>query len=1312
MANQNFGVNLVWSDNAWNSTKNSTSVKPYLFPFRENKDQAKCCNKHNKDNYNTNSYLHTSCLSVFAKNNPWMHIFNKFNEGPEADTIHLFSIHKFPSDNPFKSEAKIEQIINRMVIGISRTTSVETECFFNEDDCNNSTDDKKDNTSYDYNSKGKVYCCEYNTENIFRFPLHELLKLHNDSNTKQMVEPYLFLDEENGQKTIIKELTADPAHDIYFKEKSRAIPDAVILIYMNKMLDLLNSMDSDLIQAIEDVSNNENWNYATNKQFLENEILKIKGEILSLEQPALPIFLNFLNELNNKFIDIKKWDKKRIWIVLNNKKKNTQAIEDIKNDINGINKIRLEWNNQSYSFNKNKNFLLLTAGKCYSYFEHLKDLIYCPIVDKNIFNMIDETIPCIECKQDIDSTYSFYEEFISGENGPFLTFEDIDWGVKIKFISDNNIPTQNYQTLLNTLNNNNAFKNILENPLRFRALMIEYIKYQENQTGNIWVSIDEMHNFICNRLLYLDGFAFNFDIADLLKNNNVKKKVIYKEISGKIFITTTKLNNQEEFINNIINGKVNKGIKNLPVSINIGLKNDQKGAYSKMINNQFTFLSGVAGAGKSYVIGKFIEYLKNTKEDYHIFTPTGKAAQVLKADKNIDDDKVTTLHNYMSNKKVLTLVNGKFIFKEIENIENIIVDEVSMFTLEMFYFLLKNTFATKRLIIVGDIKQLPPIGYGSISNSIYRFLKKQHKNNLAELKISQRANKGSDFTKLSILLRKDINLLKQNDINVTNQTNINWDEEFQDFISSHKTNQSDLKFFINGEYQYKHTKAIDRAFKIIEKIYQKDTKKNKPPLAQYLAENIDTVQILTLNNIGDYGVDKINEQIIIKLGIKDNKYKKIMITKNKKDLSNGDIGYINGNKKLCIYNKKYKENEYSTKDVYAMTIHKSQGSGFDHVIIIMPPDAEKNRLLSNELFYTAITRAKKKVYILCENTNFLNNMKHTNLRNSLIFKTDKEHLDLIPSTYGSFKYKNITYKNKSTLYTAILLNNCNKKFTHSDCGTFSINNSSITFNPKSYIKIKNLSKKENNIEIFYTSKEVDFKKMFEDLKICNNSHDRTSENKDDFMRQKWITDIIEKNEYIQQDNGLDIIAHNGLKTRSYSEAILMALMDELGIKYFYESEIWFNQQGNIKYQITFDDSKKPDNHERILPDFAISNQIFDKQDNVFEINAPKFLIEHLGMLNDKEYLKRWKGKVGTYNKLGYKVVPISSLNNNFFGMEWREDKNEPQNCNPCLICNDTKFCITTDEKDFEDLTNLINLLTKLKQCEIYSKKVDNKVVTI
>ena len=271
----------------------------------------------------------------------------------------------------------------------------------------------------------------------------------------------------------------------------------------------------------------------------------------------------------------------------------------------------------------------------------------------------------------------------------------------------------------------------------------------------------------------------------------------------------------------------------------------------------------------------------------------------------------------------------------------IIIDESSMIDVYLFNSLLKATKQNTSLIFVGDIDQLPSVSMGSIL----------------------------------------IDMKESNKIPVFELT-----EVFR---------QSKESTIVRNAYHIKKNEPIvtgtDFVFKKINGF--EDVKK-------YFSEN-KLEQILCPMRVGDIGTKRINELVQSVKTYKNNKqiynngfvYKeddKVIQINNdyNKNIYNGEIGFvkeINNNGLIVFYPNnevqeiQYNYNElYKIEPAYAVTIHKSQGSETDNLVIIIDGNEE---FLSKELIYTAVTRAKKNITILStKNIDFFGNLKSSSKR--------------------------------------------------------------------------------------------------------------------------------------------------------------------------------------------------------------------------------------------------------------------------------------------------------------------------------------------
>ncbi|WP_307923214.1 AAA family ATPase [Mycoplasmopsis bovis] len=285
----------------------------------------------------------------------------------------------------------------------------------------------------------------------------------------------------------------------------------------------------------------------------------------------------------------------------------------------------------------------------------------------------------------------------------------------------------------------------------------------------------------------------------------------------------------------------------------------------------------------------------------------------------------------------------------------LIIDETSMVDNNLFSHFISAIGEAKRVVFVGDIEQLPSIGIGNAFEDII----KSKKITTVELKSTHRQKVQSKITELAYMIRN-------NNFNIT---------KLQE-----TTENSDLKtIFVDNQKQCLN--------EIIKNYHINDSDK-----AGNDSDISYNIQIISPLNKGDLGIKKINNSIQEKFNknkakkLNANDYSfyeddKVMYLKNQGDLSNGDIGVI---KSISIGESKSKINAFFNKKeiqlnnadlsnlalCYACTVHKTQGSEFQKVILVLDPEISGS-FINKKLVYTAITRAKKELVIIAGEQSFI-----------------------------------------------------------------------------------------------------------------------------------------------------------------------------------------------------------------------------------------------------------------------------------------------------------------------------------------------------
>lgn len=404
----------------------------------------------------------------------------------------------------------------------------------------------------------------------------------------------------------------------------------------------------------------------------------------------------------------------------------------------------------------------------------------------------------------------------------------------------------------------------------------------------------------------------------------------------------------------------------------------QKQAVLNSFNYDFSIISGGPGTGKTTTVAKLLlamQIFNDSQQKIALLAPTGKAAQRMteslkKAlanglDLSVVPDFSQDSLSYLKELEAQTIhrflglrPNSKYIKYHKDSkapYDVIIVDEASMLDINIFIKLIRAVSENTKLILLGDINQLPSIEVGSL---------------LASLTIDITGNIPEYTTKL----------LK----NYRSQQNIN---NLANSVLMGGVSQVEHE---SGNINFYDSKDMDKLLKSYANKYKALEKCSSHIEA---LDMLSKFRILVANKNLDIGTDRLNQKIEKLLGkIIDSNYKArpIMITQNSYSLGlfNGDIGIIwpDSNGKLRAYFDGKDDRVFSLnmlpnyETVYAMTIHKTQGSEFYEVVVILPKQI--NKVLTRELLYTGITRAKNKLNIIADMSTLEIVVKNSLVRNS------------------------------------------------------------------------------------------------------------------------------------------------------------------------------------------------------------------------------------------------------------------------------------------------------------------------------------------
>ena len=372
----------------------------------------------------------------------------------------------------------------------------------------------------------------------------------------------------------------------------------------------------------------------------------------------------------------------------------------------------------------------------------------------------------------------------------------------------------------------------------------------------------------------------------------------------------------------------------------------QREALRSALQSKVSVITGGPGVGKTTILRALVEILRAKKVRVHLAAPTGRAAQRLAETTGGYASTIHRLLKYDASK-------GGFVANESSPLATdfLIVDEASMLDSRLASALMQAVPARAHLLLVGDTDQLPSVGAGNVLKDII-------------------ATEQVPVTRLSVIYRQQ----GQSQIVITAHAINSGDPSLPPVLSNVADAQvwSDLNFIAAID-------AEDCLRKIIEICTEFVPKKLKWP------HPIHDVQVLAPMHRGIAGVGNLNQQLQAALNpdrpaLRTNtgEYRpgdKIIQLRNNydKNLFNGDIGTVtsidgvNGTLTADFDGESHVFDRGAFGDLglaYTISIHKSQGS--EYPVVIVPLLKAHFMMLQRNLIYTAITRGRKKVFLVGE----------------------------------------------------------------------------------------------------------------------------------------------------------------------------------------------------------------------------------------------------------------------------------------------------------------------------------------------------------
>jgi exodeoxyribonuclease V alpha subunit len=503
---------------------------------------------------------------------------------------------------------------------------------------------------------------------------------------------------------------------------------------------------------------------------------------------------------------------------------------------------------------------------------------------------------------------------------------------------------------------------------RVRAGIL-YALLQAANNGHVYLPKNVLIGKTCEILMveaetverHLIGLAFEKKIV--IKESDGEPQV-YSSIYYYTELNTAGMLHDLNITYDIMETQIATRLANIEKESNIELDEMQKYAVSEAVRHGLLIITGGPGTGKTTTINTILRFFEAEGMNMLLAAPTGRAAKRMKETTGYE---ASTIHRMLEISKGMEDNDGRMMFERNEGnpleTDVIIVDEMSMVDIALMNSLLKAITVGTRVILVGDVNQLPSVGPGNVLRDMID-------------------SKAFPVVKLTKIFRQ----ASESDI-IVNAHKINSGEQIR------LDNKSKDFFLLKRE-------DVNVIMNVIIQLVR-----DKMP--KYVNASVYDIQVLTPMRKGELGVERLNQVLQQYLNPPEDKKKvkeymggvfregdKVMQIKNNYQLNwetksrygitidsgtgvfNGDMGVIREinlfAEQVTVEFDEGRLVEYSFSQLeelelaYAVTIHKSQGS--EYPAIVIPILSGPRMLFNRNLLYTAVTRAKQCVTIVGSDT--------------------------------------------------------------------------------------------------------------------------------------------------------------------------------------------------------------------------------------------------------------------------------------------------------------------------------------------------------
>jgi len=496
--------------------------------------------------------------------------------------------------------------------------------------------------------------------------------------------------------------------------------------------------------------------------------------------------------------------------------------------------------------------------------------------------------------------------------------------------------------------------------------MIQFIMEDLSFEGHLWVTSDQIRQYVQRmfRKLALDPFSHGEYMSDSHYFSALKELKESGEVVGlgdKLYLSIHWEHESESasnFARRILAGPMDFGnlqsvLDKFESTQKLILSEEQRQAFMTLAESRVCVISGYPGTGKTTLISAFVHLFEEMNLHYVLLSPTGIAAKRLS---QVTRKSASTIHRALGYTR-----DGAWEFDKHNkySVDAVIVDEMSMVDASTFYHLVTALSDGCVLVLVGDAAQLPSVGAGYVLNNLMQCPDVPH----VSLTRIYRQERQSDIirTAHSILAGEEID------------TSYRQSSEFV-FLEFHKDDVVEEVRRLTALMKDKGSN-----FQVIAPMYEGDLGVNN--LNRKLREVLNPFFISGKATRLKHGACDLYEG------------DRVMVVKNDYDrmVFNGDVGKVQRISTRDdevevrvfdwfdheapvpryvdkVFTFKVEEARNVLRVAYACTTHKVQGQEFDYVIL--PMTMQYGIMLYRNLVYTAVTRAKKKVFIFGESRAF------------------------------------------------------------------------------------------------------------------------------------------------------------------------------------------------------------------------------------------------------------------------------------------------------------------------------------------------------